>query len=298
MSISVVIPAYNAAGFIAQTLESVLAQTPPPDEVLVIDDGSTDATAEVAEGFGAQVRVIRRPRARQAAARNFGVQEAAGEWVAFVDADDLWEPDKLARQMEALARSPVASLCYTARREFVEHGGAIERLNIVPVPPPEGIREALFRNTTFLPSSVVIQRAAFLAAGGFDTEFKIVEDWDLWLRLLHSGVAFAACPEPLLLYRIHPDSVSHDAMLALAEAKDIYRRRVLPYVPRGKRWFARQRSQSGQEAAAAFALRRVGGSRYLSMMAVSILRDPFCQPHRYKVLAHMVYTRLRQAVAR
>jgi glycosyltransferase involved in cell wall biosynthesis len=294
MSISVVIPAYNAAGFIAQTLESVLGQTLPPDEVLVIDDGSTDSTAEVAERFGAPVRVIRRANVRQAASRNFGVQEAAGEWVAFVDADDLWEPHKLARQMEELARNPAASLCYTARVEFVEQGGTIQLGKVVPVPPPEGIRGALYRNTTFLPSSVLLRRSAFLAAGGFDTQFKIAEDWDLWLRLLHSGIEFAACQEPLLLYRIHPQSVSHNAMPGLAECKEIYRRDVLPRLPRATRWWTHQKAQSGLESTAAFVLRKVGDPRCLAMMTTSIVRYPFHQPHRYKVLAHMVYTSMRR----
>jgi glycosyltransferase involved in cell wall biosynthesis len=298
MSISVVIPAYNAERFIAQTLESVLAQTLPPDEVLVIDDGSTDTTADMAERFGAPVRVFRRPNSRQAASRNFGVQQAASEWVAFVDADDLWEPHKLARQMEELARNPAACLCYTARAEFAEQDGVVQPLKVVPVPASEQIREALYRNTTFMPSSVVMRRSAFLDAGGFDTQFKIVEDWDLWLRLLHSGAQFAACQEPLLCYRVHPNSVSHNASPALAEAKDIYRRRVLPHLPASTRWLNHQKSQSGQEAAAAFVLRKVGDPRYLSIMASSLLRYPFNEPHRYKVFAHMVYTRFRQSLSK
>lgn len=296
MSISVVIPAYNASRFVAETLRSVLGQTLPADEILVIDDGSTDDTAAVAESFGPPVRVIRRANARQAASRNFGVQESASEWIAFVDADDLWEANKLARQMEELARHPLADLCYTARVDFVEQDGRIEFGNVTPAPPPENIRKALFRNTAFMPSSVIIRRSTFLAAGGFDTQIKIGEDWDLWLRLLHAGVAFAACPEPLLLYRIHPGSVSHNAILALTEVKQIYRRRVLPHLPRATRWLSHIKSQSGQEAAAAHVLRRVGDPRHLAMMATSILRYPLNKPHRYKVFAHMLYTRLKQTL--
>src|ERR1035441_7246328 len=275
MSISVVIPAYNAALFIGETLESVLRQTVPADEILVIDDGSTDDTATVAESFGPPVRVIRRPNSRQAASRNFGVQEAKSEWIAFVDADDQWEPNKLARQMEELARNPLADLCYAARIDFVEQDGRVTFGRVTPVPPPEDIRQALFRNTTFLPSSVVIRRSAFLAAGGFDTQFKFVEDWDLWLRLLHAGMVFAACPEPLLLYRIHPNSASHNAIPSLAAAKQIYRRRVLPHLPKATRWLSHMKSQSGQESSAAYVLRRVGDPRHLPIMATSILRYPF-----------------------
>jgi glycosyltransferase involved in cell wall biosynthesis len=99
MSISVVIPAYNAAQFIRETLDSVLNQTLPADEVLVIDDGSTDETASIAESYGSAVRVFRRPNLKQSVSRNFGVQEAKSEWIAFNDADDIWESNKLERQM-------------------------------------------------------------------------------------------------------------------------------------------------------------------------------------------------------
>ena len=263
------------------------------DEVLVIDDGSTDATAEIAERYPAPVRVIRRRNARQAASRNFGVQEAKHEWIAFIDADDLWEPNKLERQMEELERNPAADVCYTARVEFTQNGYKQKRGRVTPVPAPDGIRRSLFINTTFMPSSVVIRRSTFLAAGGFDTRYRIVEDWDLWLRLLHRGTVFAGVTEPLLLYRVHPGSVSHNAYPALMECKDIYRRHVLPHLSPLTRWLSHQRSQSGQESAAAFVLRRNGDPRHLPLMASSILRFPFENPHRYKALAHMLYMRAR-----
>ena len=212
MSISVVIPAYNASSFLAATLNSILAQTLPADEILVIDDGSKDDTADIAASFGPPVRVIRRANAGQASSRNFGVQQASSEWIAFLDADDLWEPAKLARQIEELARNPAADLCYSGRVEFTEHQGVLQRGHVMPVPPPANLRKALLRNTTFMPSSTILRRSTFLAAGGFNAQYKILEDWDLWLRLLRDGTVFAACLEPLLLYRIHLNSVSHNAI--------------------------------------------------------------------------------------
>jgi glycosyltransferase involved in cell wall biosynthesis len=293
MSISVVIPAYNASRYLRETLDSVLQQTLPADEILVIDDGSTDDTAAIAESYAPQVRVIRRPNARQAATRNFGVQEATGEWIAFVDADDIWECDKLRRQMDELAQHPEADLCYTARVELIQEGDTARIGRILTVPPPARIREALYRNTTFLPSAVVIRRSTFLAAGGFDTHYKYVEDWDLWLRLLRAGMEFAYCPEPLVRYRLHPQSVSHNAMPALEEVKAIYRNQVLPLLPASTRWLAHQRSQSGQEAAAAYTMRCARQPGYLPMMLRSIVRYPFNEPHRLKGLLYMIYTRLR-----
>ncbi len=293
MSISVVIPAYNASRYIRENLDSVLQQTLPPDEVLVIDDGSTDDSAAIAETYAPKVRVIRRANARQAATRNFGVQEATSEWIAFVDSDDVWERDKLRLQMEALAQNPQADLCYTARVELIQEGDTARIGRVLTVPPATEIREALYRNTTFLPSAVIIRRSTFLAAGGFDTHYKYVEDWDLWLRLLKSGMQFAACSEPLVRYRLHPQSVSHNTIPALEEVKAIYRKQVLPLLPASTRWIAHQRSQSGQEAAAAYTMRNAAQPGYLPMMLRSIARYPFNEPHRLKGLLYMVYTRLR-----
>jgi glycosyltransferase involved in cell wall biosynthesis len=298
MSISVIIPAYNAARFIRETVESVLQQTLPPDEVLVIDDGSTDDTASIAESFGPSVRVIRRRNVKLAATRNFGVQEAKSEWVAFLDADDLWQSNKLQRQVEELSRNPEADLCYTGRVLLLQEKETTRLGTVVPVPPADEIREALYRNTTFLPSSVMVRRSVFLAIGGHDTTFKLVEDWDTWLRLLHAGTKFAACPEPLMLYRIHSNSTSHNAIPALLEAKEIYRRHVLPRLPSHTRWIAHQKSQSGQEASAAFIMRAVREPGYLSLMLLSILRYPFHEPHRYKGLLYMLYTRVKELTER
>lgn len=292
MSISVVIPAYNASRLLPATLESVLRQTLKPAEILVIDDASTDNTADVAEAFGAPVRVIRRPHSRQAASRNFGAAEATSKWIAFVDADDLWEKDKLEKQMLALEAKPEASLCYTARQCFEQHGEELRKTILIPVPRAEGVRKALYRNTTFLPSSVVVRRSTFLSSGGFDTRYTIVEDWDLWLRLLHSGISFAACQEPLLLYRMHSGGVSRRADVALQESLEIYRRQVLPHLPPLSGWLRYNRIRSEHEAVASMVLREGGHPGYMGVMAASILRDPFHYSHRYKVLAHMLYKRV------
>ena len=101
-------PAYNRSAYIAEALESVLAQTLPADDILVVDDGSTDDTAAIAARFPAPVRVISIPNSKLGAARNFGISKVQTEWIAFLDADDLWEPNKPARQMEELAKHPEA----------------------------------------------------------------------------------------------------------------------------------------------------------------------------------------------
>ena len=292
-SIAVIIPTYNSMKHFKETIESVLNQTLPPDEILVNDDGSTDGTPDFAESYGPPIRVFRRANQRQSASRNFAATQTQCEWLAFLDHDDLWKPNKLQRQMEELIRNPAADLCYCGRMSFDEDNGSFRPGNVFAVPPARDIRRALYVNTTFMPGSVVIRRTTYLAFGGFNPAIKLVEDWDLWLRLLHAGVQFAACEEPLLSMRIHVGNQSNNAIAALEEQKEIYRRLVLPHLPRATRWLTRQRSQSGQEAVAASILRAVGDPRSLSMMLTSIARHPFSKPDRYKILAHMLLTRLR-----
>ena len=296
MSIAVIIPAYNSAPFLGETLQSVFSQTHPPDEILVIDDGSTDGTPALAESFGPKVRVFYRSQQRQASNRNFGAEQTSCEWLAFLDHDDLWEANKLERQLEELSKHPDADLCYSARINFVQDGDTFRRDKIFPVPPAQDIQRSLYVNTTFMPGSVLIRRSVYLAAGGFDPSFKLVEDWDLWLRLLHRGIRFAACPEALLLHRIHANMQSKNAIAALAEVKQIYRSQVLPRLSPATRWIKLQISQSGQECATSYLLREIKDPRYLSMMTTSILRYPLNDPYRYKVIIHMLFMRLTQAL--
>jgi len=125
-TVSVVIPCYNAAPFLRETLESVLAQTHPPLEVVVVDDGSTDDSSRIAESFGPPVRVIRQQNQGESVARNRGIAAARGEWVALLDADDVWEPRKLEMQITALSDAHNVVCCYTDSYNFNEH----ERLSI------------------------------------------------------------------------------------------------------------------------------------------------------------------------
>ena len=291
MSISVVIPAYNSSRYIAGTLESVLQQTLPADEVLVVDDGSTDETASIAEQFGPPVRVIRRPNSRVAATRNAGIQEAVSEWIGFIDADDLWDSSKLECQMEELARHPGADVCYTGRRLLIQNRETTQFGEVVKVPPANQIRESLFRQTSFLPSSVLIRKSALMAVGGFDTRCAYVEDWDLWLRLLHWGAKFVDCQEPLVHYRIHLDSMTSNSISTLEGAEDVYRRLVLPHLSGVGGWLAHNKFKSIHEAHAARTLQEKGDPRALLMLARSLLHGPIGDTYRYKALARLLYSR-------
>jgi glycosyltransferase involved in cell wall biosynthesis len=294
MSISVVIPAFNASKYIGETIQSVLRQTLPADEVVVIDDGSTDDTSAIAAGFGPPVRVIRIPNSKLPSARNRGVEEAKGEWIAFIDADDLWADNKLERQMQELSRHPEADLCYTGRIVLVQSPVSTILGDIIKVPPGATIAHEMLQTNKFPPSCVVIRRSTFLAVGGHDTSFHYVEDWDLWLRLLKAGVKFVDCPEPLLQYRVHPDNMTHNAIPLLEGADRVYRRHVMPRSTGLKRWIRYYAFRGRHESIAAQVLRTKGDPRHLPMMAASIFHRPFYDPHRYKIMAHMLYSRLRQ----
>lgn len=201
-SVSVVIPAYNAEAFVGPALESVLAQTLPPLEILVIDDGSTDDTGARAAAIPG-VRCIRQANAGVSAARNRGIEAARGRFVAFLDADDVWEPEKLATQLDGLDDSRFA---FSAR---IETTPRLQPLRVVTGgydgPLIEGL---LFHgNVVGTPSSVVAPVAAVRAVGGFDTRLSMCADWDLWIRMAIKlqGVHSA---RPLVRYRIHDGSMS------------------------------------------------------------------------------------------
>ncbi|WP_141453394.1 glycosyltransferase family A protein [Pseudoxanthomonas sp. z9] len=183
-SYAVVIPAYNAAATIAVALDSVFAQTVPPCQVIVVDDGSADGErlAEVLAGYGGKVRLLRQANAGPAAARNAGARACEGEWIAFLDADDSWLPHKLERQLE-LGRDPRAGLLHGRAR--------------APALPREMGFDALWECNRICTSMTVVRRQAFEALGGFDESPELVgaEDYHLWLRIAHAGWRVLACGE-------------------------------------------------------------------------------------------------------
>lgn len=209
--VSVVIPAYNAAPYVVGALDSVLAQTFRDFEVLVVDDGSTDGTAELVVAYGNDVRCIRQSNSGVAAARNRGIEASRGRYVAFLDADDMWLRDKLARQLTALRERPSARACYTAF--------AFSDENLVPSWVQRSRRRAslvddllLLGNVVGTPSTVICERDLVLEVGGFDPALSLGADWDLWLRLA-LRTEFAYIDEPLVRYRIHGANMSRDVGL-------------------------------------------------------------------------------------
>ena len=181
-TITAVMPVYNGAHQIRRALDSILRQTRPVDEVLVVDDGSTDETPEIVLGYGGIVRLVRQKNAGAAAARNRAVREASSEWIAFLDHDDEWLPQKIELQVAALEAHPEARLCYCSRYWVQNVEGA---KNLVQLPLPHDIVQRARLGTPFPPSVVLLHKAEMLALGGFVEYLRTsCEDWEMFARFV------------------------------------------------------------------------------------------------------------------
>lgn len=206
-SISAVVAAYQAERFIAEALESILGQTCPPDEVIVVDDGSTDGTARELERFAERVRVVRQPNGGCPAAFNTAFREARGDFVALCGADDIWEPHKLEWQLEAMrAHSEVDVLCgHAVLVGRIE--GEYSRPPGVGVLDGAALKDALYRQCCICAPSVVIRRSLFERLGPFIEDFG-ADDYEYWFRCLRDGARFYYDPRPLLRWRQHEHNLS------------------------------------------------------------------------------------------
>lgn len=208
--VSVVIPAYNALPYLPETLDSALAQRWSDLEVVVVDNGSTDQTAEVVRRCtDPRVRLVSLPENRGISGGcNAGVQAAEGELVAMLEADDLWHEDKLTRLVPALDAAPEAVLAYS----YVELVDAQGRRsgNVIGRPVEGDVRDALLEDVVVpCGSAPVVRRSALLEAGGWDESFRSSPDWELYVRLAKLG-EFRVVPEALVGYRQHRTNTSVD----------------------------------------------------------------------------------------
>jgi glycosyltransferase involved in cell wall biosynthesis len=223
-AVSVVVPTHDRRRLLVQTLRSILWQREVDFEVIVVDDGSSDGTAEVVAGLGdARVRLLRHDTPQGvAAARNRGIAEAAGAWLAFCDDDDLWAPDKLARQLQA-ARATGRSWVYTGEVRIDLRQRIVGGTH--PPPPPEQVAARL-PHWNLVPggcSGVIASKAALAVTGWFDTRLCNLADWDLWIRLGRTGLP-ARVPDLLVGYRLHAGSASRATTSIIAEADMLDRR--------------------------------------------------------------------------
>jgi len=238
--VSVIIPAFNAAGCVHRAVDSVLGQCFQDFELLVVDDGSTDDTRVVLAEYGDRIRLLAKVNGGPAAARNHGLQHACGEYVAFLDADDYWKTEKLQRQVELLDTRPEVGFCSTAT-QVVNSAG--QPVGDWPCHPDAGpLPDILFLHGTVISGStsgVLARRHLITAIGGFDPTLRGFEDPDLWIRLA-ARTKYACIPQALTVVVRTPNSVSGNLVNMRRATLASFRknRHLLPPAKRGGYWRA------------------------------------------------------------
>jgi glycosyltransferase involved in cell wall biosynthesis len=224
--VSVVIPCYNAAAFLRETIASVLAQSLEDVEILCVDDGSSDSTTDVIASFSdPRIRAFRQENAGVSVARNRGIAAARGDYIAFLDADDLFEPLNLDRKVAFLESEPTYGLVYAQELIFdSESGRVMGQSRGWPVPELRDLLE--MRAGINSPSSVVVRTSLIRAIGGFDPSLSTSADWDAWIRLA-ARTRFGYIDEILSRYRTHEgqmhlniDRMSADIRRVIAKSRE------------------------------------------------------------------------------
>lgn len=217
--VSVIIPAYNRCGWIAEAVDSVLGQDYRPFELIVVDDGSTDSTPWILSSYGSRIRVIQQENSGVSAARNLGAANARGGFLAFLDSDDYWLPGKIAAQAEFFRNNPGFRICQT-EEIWIRRG-----VRVNPGLKHEKRAGMIFEDSLELclisPSAVMMERSLFEEHGGFDEALSACEDYDLWLKI--------TCTEPVGLVKQpfmvkrggHPDQLSRQPGLDRYRIKSI-----------------------------------------------------------------------------
>lgn len=211
--ISVVIPAFNSERCISRAIESVMSQTFSDYEIIVVDDGSTDGTADIVKKFGDRVRYVYQQNAGPASARNAGLKIASGQWIAFLDADDEWLPDKLQQQVELLDRNRDLRWCSTNRYQADERRKA-------PVGNKAAITKALNGREHFpnyfsaaaagkcpiVTSTIIVRKDVFDKLGDFDLQYLRGQDLDMWWRIAHHYPKIGYIPQPLAVRHLDAEN--------------------------------------------------------------------------------------------
>ena len=214
--VSVVIPVFNSEEFLGQAIDSVLAQRYQPLQIIAVDDGSTDASLSILKSYGNQIEVYQQPNSGSAVARNKGIRESKGEFIAFLDADDVWHPDKTSIQVAHLREHPAVGVVYAGLlKTTYARGDEIDRLLQQPVEgtieiDPNGsgwLYTDLIKESGPHTSSVMIRRSLVERIGEFDVGYRKGQDYDYWIRASRE-TEFHELKPKLSAYRIHKDGIT------------------------------------------------------------------------------------------
>jgi glycosyltransferase involved in cell wall biosynthesis len=213
--ISILVPCFNSAATVAHAVGSALGQTTPAHEVIVCDDGSSDAPETVLEGFGDRVVLLRKPNGGGASALNHALAAATGDFVAILDADDLYDPERTTAIGAAAASRPDLDIVTTDA--WLDQGGV--RIGTYSSANPFAVsrQRAAILNTCFPGGWPAVRRERLLKTGGFDESYRVAYDWECWLRLILAGSLVGMVDAPLMTYHVHEGSLSADKVVSLQE---------------------------------------------------------------------------------
>jgi glycosyltransferase involved in cell wall biosynthesis len=246
--VTAVIATYNYGRFVTEAIDSVLAQTYPEVEIVVVDDGSTDDTQERLAAYAGRIRSIYQANQSVAAARNTGIQAARGRLIAFLDADDLWHPQKLELQVRYLARHPEVGLVAVDRL-----GEGMTQWPVLdgdrPRPRPISLEELIIQ-PYFAPSGVLVRKECFTRVGSFDTSLRNAEDYDMWIRIAAS-YPIVKLEVPLWWYRVHGANKSYVPARQEAAGLRVLAKTFAKSGPLSKRFLLKRKAYSYAAYAAA-----------------------------------------------
>ena len=227
MKISAVIPAYNSAEFLKEAIDSILKQTHPVDEIIIVDDGSTDQTQQVVESFGDQITYIKQANQGPSAARNNGILAAKGDWIAFLDADDQWTADKIEQQLNALKKAPTLKLIAADMAEVDQTGdllieSVLAKHNLLEQfrslngkPLPNALASLVTKN--FIPTGTVLaERAVLIESECFNPQIRFGEDLELWAKIACNH-PITCLPEVMMLRRQHGNNATQNSEAMLKD---------------------------------------------------------------------------------
>jgi glycosyltransferase involved in cell wall biosynthesis len=205
--VSIIIPAYNQAQYLKQSIDSAIAQAYPHTEIIVVNDGSTDETESIAKSYGSKINYIYQENLGLAGARNTGIRVAKGELIGLLDSDDIWKPNFLETIVSLVIKYPKASVFYSQGQCIDADGNILPQIVGGKTISQSNFFNSLLQANFLIPSTITLRRETIVNAGYFDETLRSCEDWDLWLRILPDAT-FIGTEEIIIYYRVHKESLT------------------------------------------------------------------------------------------